>query len=115
MPDQDKSMNAKHAKRRGMGPDAPLPTTLDVRPNLELNPWVDLRTERHAGQGVVERIGLLPPSAATPHPTVALIVRLTDGRPVLAETTWALLETAVRGLSASPVAELDRLEREGGQ
>jgi hypothetical protein len=98
------------AKARGMGPDLPMPSALDVRPNLELDPWTDLRSVPFAGQGTVQRIGLLPGGTTGGRPSIAMIVRLSDGRQVLAETTWALMETAVRALAASPVAELDRLE-----
>lgn len=101
------------AKARGMGPDLPTPSSLDVRPNMELDPWTDLRTVPFAGQGTVERIGLLPGGTTGGRPSIAMIIRLADGRHVLAETTWALMETAVRALAASPVAELDRLEHGG--
>lgn len=92
-----------------MNPDLPLGTRLDVRPNMELNPWYDIPGGSY-GQGIIERIGLLPNGTANGRPTVALLVRMADGSAVLAETTWALLSSAVRALDASPVAELDRIE-----
>ena len=73
---------------------------------MELNPWTDLSAPVAAG--AVERIGLLPQGTAAGRPSVALLIRLPDGTPVIAQTTWALLSTAVRALSASPVAESDR-------
>lgn len=86
---------------------------IDVRPNMDLNPWTDLRPGKF-GHGMVERIGLLPSGTAGGRPSVALLVRLADGTPVVAETTWVLLEAAVRALAASPVAELDRMEHPHG-
>ncbi|GAB1823546.1 hypothetical protein [Herbidospora sp. RD11066] len=103
--------NQEDAARRGMGPDLPLiGMKLAVTLNLALNPWRDLRHTPAAGQGVVERIGLVPGRTAKGRPTVAMIVRLADGSHAVAECTWALLESAVRAMAASPVAELDRLE-----
>ena len=96
------------------GPDQHPPTLgetmipLDIRPNMELNPWTDLSASVAAG--AVERIGLLPQGTAAGRPSVALLIRLPDGTPVIAQTTWALLSSAMRALNASPVAELDRRE-----
>lgn len=84
-------------------------TPLDLRPNLELNPWNDLPAGSCQG-GRIERIGLLPNGTDQGRPTVAMLVRLDDGTTVAAETTWALIRAAVRALNASPVAELDRME-----
>ncbi|PZG49861.1 hypothetical protein C1I98_11135 [Spongiactinospora gelatinilytica] len=81
---------------------------LDIRPNLELNPWNDM-----AGldsQGAVERVGLLPHATDQGRPIFALLIRLEDGRTVVAQTTWTLMEAAVRALGASPVAEFDQME-----
>lgn len=83
-------------------------TPLDIRPNLELNPWDDVPADRLGG--TVERVGLLPNGTSKGRPVFALLVRLGDGREVVAQTTWALMSMAVRALAASPVAELDRME-----
>jgi hypothetical protein len=84
-------------------------TPLDIRSNLELNPWDDLAAGSCQG-GRIERIGLLPNATNQGRPSVAILVRLEDGTTVAAETTWALIRFAVNGLEASPVAELDRME-----
>lgn len=84
-----------------------------ITPNVELAPW-DLQGVPLVGHGTVERIGLLPHGTQGGRPTIALVVRLPDGRPVIAETTWALMEAAVRALAASPVAEFDRMEHPNG-
>lgn len=81
---------------------------LDIRPNLELNPWDDV--SRETAVGGVERVGLLPNGTSGGRPVFAMVVRLEDGRTVVAQTTWALMSAAVRALAASPVAELDRME-----
>lgn len=83
---------------------------LSVTPNLDLNPWVDLadavivNPDRTA---MVERIGLLPNATGSGRACVELVLRLPDGRLVLAETTLRLFRTASAALLASPVAELD--------
>lgn len=82
---------------------------LDIRPNIELNPWTDIPSGS-IDDGLIERIGLRPNGTANGRPSIALLIRLPDGSPVIAQTTWALLRAAVRALDASPVAELDRLE-----
>lgn len=83
---------------------------LDIRPNLELNPWEDISADGLVGQGTVARVGLLPNGTHQGRPVFMLLVRLEDGRQVVAQTTWALMQAAVRALAASPVAELDRME-----
>lgn len=83
---------------------------LDIRPNLELNPWDDVPDEEFAGDGTLGRIGLLPNGTTGGRPTIGMLVRLPDGRAVIAQTTWALMEAATRALATSPVAELDRRE-----
>jgi hypothetical protein len=85
---------------------------LDIRPNMELDPWVDLTPS--VAEGALERIGLLPHGTSKGRPSVALLIRLPDGTQVLAQTTWALLRAAVRALDASPVAEFDRMENPHG-
>ncbi|MEV1245143.1 hypothetical protein [Nonomuraea sp. NPDC049750] len=85
-------------------------TPLDIRPNLELNPWDAVPADRDAGLGTVRRVGLLPNGTSKGRPVFALLIQLEDGREVVAQTTWALMQAAVRALAASPVAELDRME-----
>jgi hypothetical protein len=81
---------------------------LDIRPNMELNPWDDI--PRAIDGAELERIGLLPNGTTSGRPTIGLLVRLPDGTAVIAQTTWTLMRAAVRALDASPVAELDRME-----
>lgn len=88
-----------------------IPLTITL--NLDLDPWHDLAEHRPA-HGVIERIGLLPNGTAKGRPTIALLIRLDDGRTIDAETTWALLRAAMTALNASPVAELDRMEHPNG-
>ncbi|WP_157251097.1 hypothetical protein [Nonomuraea typhae] len=83
---------------------------LQIRPNLETAPWDDITDDNLADGGTIERVGLLPNATRRGRPAFVLVVRLPDGRAVLAQTTWALMEGAVRALGASPVADLDRRE-----
>jgi hypothetical protein len=89
---------------------APNYTKLIITPNIELNPWADLKDGAPYPGGVIERIGLLPNGTAKGRPTVAMVIRMEDGTVVVAETTWVLFNGAARALAASPVAELDRAE-----
>ena len=89
-------------------------TSVDIRPNLEAAPWTDLGAAGGPDlHGTVERVGLLPNGTQGGRPSVALLIRLGDGRTVVAETTWALYNGAARALAASPVAEADRRKQEG--
>lgn len=82
---------------------------ISITPNLELSPWTDL-ADAAPGIGTVERIGLLPNGTTSGRPVVGIVVRAADGQRHIVQTTWALFRTAARGLDASPVAELDRME-----
>jgi hypothetical protein len=88
-------------------------TPLSITPNLDRNPWADI-TNEVTGEGSIERIGLLPNATNNGRPSLAVVIRLPDGRAVIAETTWALMRNAVRALDASPVAEADRAEHPYG-
>lgn len=78
-------------------------TRLDVRPDMEANPWTDLNPGevRH---GYIERVGLLRAGTVQGRASVALVARLDDGQLVVVETTWRLFHTAARALAASPIA-----------
>ena len=78
---------------------------LDIRPNLERNPWQDLDPQVLATAGTVERVGLLPNATSQGRCVFALLVRLPDGTPVVATTTWRMMNTAARALAASPEAQ----------
>lgn len=86
---------------------APWPTiggsSIDVRPDMDQAPWTDL-PRKDILHGQVERAGLLRHGTSDGRASVALVVRLDDGRPVVAETTWRLFNTAARALAASPAA-----------
>lgn len=76
--------------------------SLDLRIDLEQTPWTDLRpaTLLHGG---LTGIGLLRHGTSEGRASVALRIRLDDGRTVIAETTWRLFHTAARALAVSPV------------
>lgn len=78
---------------------------MDIRPNLDENPWTDLADGALTGHvlaGKITRAGLLPRGTVSGAPTVGLVIELEDGRKVVAETTWLLFHDAARALAASP-------------
>lgn len=85
---------------------------LNVRVNLDIDPWADLVPDDlpHNTGGVtalIERIGLLPPGMQSGRATVEFLIRLPDGELVIAETSLRLFRLASAALLAAPVAELD--------
>lgn len=61
--------------------------------------WPDLAT-RQVIQGQWERISALPEGMESGALSVGIVVELPDGRPCFAETSWALLYTAVKAIEA---------------
>lgn len=87
---------------------------LTVTTNIDLDPWTDLDRDQliYNPGGVtasVTRIGLLPDGTEQGRATVMFELKLPDGTPVIAETTWRLFNAAARALAASPVAEMEDL------
>lgn len=78
-------------------------TPLDIRPDIAAHPWDDVDPKALA-HGTLVRVGLLRHGTTEGRASVALMVKLDDGRTVIAETTWRLFHTAARALAASPVA-----------
>ena len=78
-------------------------TPLSITADMDLAPWTDLNREEVL-HGQVDRVGLLPNGTARGRASVALCIRLNDGRYVIAETTWALFNTAARVLASTPIA-----------
>lgn len=79
-------------------------TELSLYPDLAAHPWPkDELTRELAGQ--VENMGILPNGTGAGRATVALTVRLPDGRVIVGETTLRLFAGAARALCASPIAE----------
>lgn len=84
---------------------------LSVTPDMDRAPWDDLDP---LGTGVlhgtITRVGLLRNGTVRGRATVAVAIRLDDGRHVIAETTFALARTAAQALAASPVAAEEVLD-----
>lgn len=76
-------------------------TPLDVRTDVELNPYTQLDPKATL-HGQLVSIGLLRNGTVEGRASVALVVRLDDGQHVIAETTWRLFNTAAGALAASP-------------
>lgn len=81
---------------------------LSVIPDIERAPWSDLPV--NVLQGRLERLGLLRNGTQQGRATIAMVVRLPDGTPVVAETTWRLFNLAARALAASPIASEETLD-----
>lgn len=91
---------------------------IQITPNIELDPWSELRdlvatgdliTDLNGPSATIERVGLLPNGTRSGRAVVMFQVRLPDGRVVLAETTLRLFRGVAAALLASPVAQLDEL------
>lgn len=76
-------------------------TPLDVRTDIERAPYTELDPKATL-HGQLVSIGLLRNGTTKGRASVALVVRLDDGRHVIAETTWRLFNTAAQALAASP-------------
>jgi hypothetical protein len=81
---------------------------LSITTNLELDPWTDLQREDII-PGTIERIGILPNGTQQQRACVELLIRLPDGRTVIAETTLRLFNVAARAVAATPVAQMEEL------
>jgi hypothetical protein len=69
--------------------------------------WTDLdsadKTAMYeAGRGIIERVVLLPHGTMHGNPSIEILVRMPDGRPIHAVTTWRLWERATRVFGRSP-------------
>jgi hypothetical protein len=76
---------------------------LDVRTDIDQDPWTDLQ-DVGVGHGHIERVGFLRNGTKAGRGSIALVVRLDDGRLIIAETTYRLAYTAARVIAASPAA-----------
>jgi hypothetical protein len=87
-------------------------TPLDITMNLATQPWGDLRQGMTKARHVpLERIGLLPSGTNSGRPTVELMATV-HGRPVIFETTYRMLRTAMRCFAATPDGMLADLRDE---
>lgn len=59
--------------------------------------------------GQVERLALLPEGTIGGNPTVEILIRLSDGRLVHANTTWRLWEAATNAFAADDSTWIDGL------
>jgi hypothetical protein len=88
---------------------------LSVTTNLDLNPWTDLRgnvdflMDPEGKNATVERIGVLPNGTHQGRACVELLIKLPDGRLVIAETTLRLFRMAAAAVLATPTAQMEDL------
>ncbi|HYC70023.1 MAG TPA: hypothetical protein VEB66_02385 [Opitutaceae bacterium] len=69
---------------------------LQITPDLDQAPWVDLRGAFPSGMGVIERIGRLPRGTHSGRSVVAVVIRMPDGTRCIAETTLELFSAAAK-------------------
>lgn len=55
-------------------------------------------------EGELTAVGLLRHGTTQGNATVSMVITLTDGSQVFAQTTWRLFHTAARALAVSPIA-----------
>ena len=87
---------------------------LTITPNLDLDPWDDLRGDPSLIDtgGVMpslRRIGILPQGMQSGRASVAFVIDLPDGRKLMAETSLALFRIAARAIEAAPVTQMEDL------
>lgn len=87
---------------------------MTITTNLELNPWDDLDLAKlnaelmpNGATAKLERVGVLPNATKEGRAGVALLIRLPDGRQVIAETTLRLFNAASAAVAATPIAQLE--------
>lgn len=91
-----------------------IPVTITT--NLDIDPWADLdlaaMNEQLMPNGQtakIERVGVLPNATASGRACVELLVRLPDGRLLVAETTLRLFNTIAAAVAATPIAQMEEL------
>lgn len=84
-------------------------TPLSIKPDLTVAP-LEVADPATAQEGRVTQIGLMPNATDEGRAVVAMVVVLEDGREVVAATTWRLLHSAVRALSAGPVGSQEVMD-----
>ncbi|RNL60998.1 hypothetical protein EFK50_16555 [Nocardioides marmoriginsengisoli] len=87
---------------------------LHVTANLDIDPWRDLEDiglplNIDGQTAKIERIGVLPNATHNGRACVELLLRLPDGRLLIAETTMRLFNAAAAAIAATPVAQLEEL------
>lgn len=68
--------------------------SLDIRMDVEENPWNDL--DENTRSGTIVRAGFLPEATDQGNPAVFLAIKLDDGEIVVGSTTMALFTMASR-------------------
>lgn len=89
-------------------------TPLTITPNLEIDPWADLKTDpsvidQNGVTAKIERVGVLPNGTNNGRACVEMLILLPDGRRVIAETTLRLFNFAAVAIANSPVAQMEDL------
>lgn len=75
-------------------------TKLEVDLEIKDGEWARHFRGIRPEHGYIERVGNLPNATGKGKPGFQLLAHLDDGTPVVLETTWALMYSAVRALTA---------------
>lgn len=78
-------------------------TPLTVNPNIDNTPWKDCADLKEIG--LITRIGRLPKGTEAGKSTVTILVEMKDGTRVMAQTTLALMNSAMLMMNGSAEME----------
>lgn len=77
---------------------------LTVTPNIDEAPWTDLAADCPQ-LGIIERIGRLPRGTESGKSTVSVLIQMPDGKRYMAQTTLALMQSAMQAINTSEQME----------
>lgn len=79
-------------------------TPLDIRLDMDRRPWTDAATAKPAE---LMRIGILGGATHHGHPAVAMLLTDTEGKTIIAWTTYRLFRAAAKAFAASPLGLIE--------
>jgi len=83
-------------------------SSLQIVPNIDLNPWTDLKeTVKQGRDGTVERIGRLPRGMESGASSIALVIKLNDGSYVIGQMSLKQFNLAHQAINVAEGYEKD--------
>jgi hypothetical protein len=64
--------------------------------NLDTDPWSDLKDNASPDMAMIGRIGVLPHGMTSGNAAVCVAIQTADGKTIIAQTSWKLLNAAVK-------------------